>query len=91
MTPRRDEKTLVATRMLHLGGSALKRKRLKPLLSLLETLQKVHMVAHTGNAWEGSPMSAGVLLVLNSWIQRSLRVANVCCFSSALLYGLLYK
>jgi hypothetical protein len=48
-------------------------------------------IAHTGNAWEGSPMSAGVLLVLNSWIQRSLRVANVCCFSSALLYGLLYK
>jgi hypothetical protein len=34
---------------------------------------------------------AGVLLVLVSWARRSLRIANVCRFSPALLYGLLYK
>jgi len=32
-----------------------------------------------------------VLSVLHSWIRRSLGIANVCCFSPALLYGLLYK
>jgi hypothetical protein len=31
-------------------------------------------------------MFADVLLVLNSWIQRSLGIAFFCCFSSALLY-----
>jgi hypothetical protein len=36
-------------------------------------------------------MSASVLLVLISLSWRSLRAANVCSFSPALLYGLLYK
>ena len=31
-------------------------------------------------------MSADVLRVLHSWVRRSLRIANVCCFSPALLY-----
>jgi hypothetical protein len=48
------------------------------------------MVAHTGNAWEGPPAFADVLFVLNSRVWRSQRIANVCRFSPALLYGLLY-
>ena len=49
------------------------------------------LVAHTGNAWKGSLVFADALRVLISWPWCSLRVANMCCFSSALLYGLLYK
>ena len=45
------------------------------------------MVAHTGNAWACSPVFAEVLSVLHSWVRRSLGIANVCCFSQALLYG----
>ena len=66
-------------------------KRPKLLVSLLETFIRCFIVAHTGNAWEGSPVFADVLIVLNSWFWCSLRIANYCCFSSALLYGLLYK
>lgn len=55
------------------------------------TQRYVYMVAHTGNAWEGPSLSADVLNVLNSWVWRSLRTANMRCFSPALLYGLLYK
>jgi hypothetical protein len=36
-------------------------------------------------------MFADVLSVLHSWVRRSLCIANVRCFSPALLYGLLYK
>ena len=48
-------------------------------------------IVHTGNAWAAPPLSTGVPGVLHSWVRRSLRIANICRLSSALLYGLLYK
>ena len=50
----------------------------------------MYLVAHTGNAWEGSPVFAGVLVMLNSWVRRLLCTTECFLLSSALLYGLLY-